>query len=233
MKMRAAIALFPLLAGLAIGAAAQEVATPIPEVIHHDQPIFPPLARTARIVGDVQIQFTTNGASVVNAVSLKGHPLLSEPAVENVRSWKFAPHDPGTFVVTFRYKMQPEAGDVRFFELHGYYATLGLGRWKAKLKSAKGTSQLNFDLYATGPDSAWLRGTLIDEKGRTEDIDSGDLKDDFMGFIAIVVRPDGERLKVLFAGKRAKDKITGTYVDENGGTGGWTAQRIGDNLPPG
>lgn len=246
MKSRVALLLWPLLLVLALGASGQEPARTLPTVVQHDQPAYPPLARSARIVGDVQVELTTDGQAVVGARSLNGNPLLSTPAVENVRSWKFAPHNPGTFIVTFRYTIQPEHDEVRFLEkpevveletpapqINIDYQNRGLGRWKAILRSAKGTSQLTFDLYATGPDSAWLRGTLIDEKGRTEDIDSGDLKDDFMGFIAIVVRPDGKRVKVLFAGKRTKDKITGTYVDENGGTGGWTAQRIGDNLPPG
>ena len=58
--------------------------------------------------GDVRVRFVTDGESVTDAIVDSGHPLLRPAAQENVRTWKFASHTPGTFYVTFRYKLPPE-----------------------------------------------------------------------------------------------------------------------------
>ncbi len=78
------------------------------KVIHMDDPIYPPLARQARISGDVRIRVTTDGLAVTGTSVIEGHAMLKTAAEENLRSWKFAPHEATSFVVTFRYKFSGE-----------------------------------------------------------------------------------------------------------------------------
>jgi hypothetical protein len=51
---------------------------------------------------------------VSDVVVESGHPLLRPAAEENVRTWKFASHTPGTFYVTFRYKFAWGGTEVTF-----------------------------------------------------------------------------------------------------------------------
>ncbi len=98
--------LLSVLAVLAPCARAQESERPVPNVVQHAEPLYPPLARQARISGDVRVRFTTDGESVVSAEGETGHELLRKAAEDNVKTWKFAVHDPGSFIVTFRYRFQ-------------------------------------------------------------------------------------------------------------------------------
>jgi TonB family protein len=53
-------------------------------------PIFPPLARQARIAGDVQIQMKIRkDGSVASAEVVSGHPMLKQAALESARKSKF------------------------------------------------------------------------------------------------------------------------------------------------
>jgi hypothetical protein len=132
---------------------AQETPEVLPKVVQHAQPIYPPLARQTRIQGEVRVKIVTDGESVREAAAETGHPLLRKAAEDNARTWKFVAHTPGTFHVTFRYKEPSGDADVEFLEspsivqieaatpgMSIYYAWLGLGTWKAQLKSAHGKS---------------------------------------------------------------------------------------------
>jgi TonB family protein len=96
---------FSLMLAIPPAAMAQDCPEQLPKVIQHAQPSYPPLARQTRIQGDVRVKLTTDGGSVADAEITEGHPMLRKAAEDNVRSWKFAPHHPGTFYVTFRYKI--------------------------------------------------------------------------------------------------------------------------------
>ncbi len=83
----------------------QDAPRALPEVISHENPIYPPLARQARIRGPVHLRITTDGHAVTNVAVLDGHPLLVQAAMDNVQTWRFADHVPGTFEVTFDFKL--------------------------------------------------------------------------------------------------------------------------------
>lgn len=53
---------------------------------------YPPLARAARVQGDVVVSFRrTPEGRTVDVAPISGHPLLRATAVENVKSWRFQP----------------------------------------------------------------------------------------------------------------------------------------------
>jgi len=105
MRLARAVPLLSILVLPGLFVMAQEPEKPPPNVVEHAEPGYPSLARMARIMGDVRVRFTTDGQSVISAEAETGHELLRQFAVENVRTWKFAAHDPSTFHVTFRYKI--------------------------------------------------------------------------------------------------------------------------------
>lgn len=56
-------------------------------------PLYPPLARQARIQGTVVVKIVTNKYGNVQSLELvKGHPLLAPAAFEAVRQWKYRPY---------------------------------------------------------------------------------------------------------------------------------------------
>lgn len=93
---------------------AQQTGTALPLVVQHAEPSYPLLARQARISGDVRVTFTTDGEAVIGATADTGHPLLRGAAEENINTWKFAPHQAGTFSVTFHYGIQTDPAHVVF-----------------------------------------------------------------------------------------------------------------------
>jgi protein TonB len=56
-------------------------------------PIYPPLARMARIQGQVELQAVINKQGVIeNLTVLSGHPMLVPAAKEAVRQWRYRPY---------------------------------------------------------------------------------------------------------------------------------------------
>lgn len=53
------------------------------------QPIYPPVARAARITGDVDLVLTVRPDGAVDSVDASGHPLLGESAVISARQSRF------------------------------------------------------------------------------------------------------------------------------------------------
>jgi outer membrane biosynthesis protein TonB len=102
-KLQCALFLVLAVAGSSVALRAQDNTRPLPEVIEHRDPMYPPLARPARIQGQVVLRLTTNGHVATDVTVVTGHPLLVQSALENARQWKFADHVPGTFEVTFKY----------------------------------------------------------------------------------------------------------------------------------
>jgi TonB family protein len=229
-------------------AMAQESSEVLPKVVQHTEPIYPPLARQTRIQGEVRVKITTDGESVREAEAETGHPLLRTAAVDNVRTWKFVAHTPGTFRVTFRYKLLDGNTDVEFLESPGivaieasppqlsiYNAQVYLGKWKTQMKRARGEYWQVFDLRSAdpiGPNGEWLEGDALGPKGEKEEIDFGYIEGNLLGFTIKLSQPDGQHVKTFFIGKMTKDKIVGTFVDDAGIRGEWTATRVADRPNP-
>jgi TonB family protein len=242
MRISPVIPAFSLMLAIPPAAKAQDRPEQLPKVLQHAEPAYPPLARQTLIQGDVRVKLTTDGVSVTNAEVTEGHPLLGKAAEDNVRTWKFAPHHPGTFYVTFRYKIASGGLDVEFLEASSlvevevsptqmsiYYASLDLGRWKSQLASDHGKSRRIFDLSSTGPDGEWLNGKVLGEKGEDEEIDFGRVEGDFVAFTVKLRQPDGKQPMTFFVGNLKGNRIVGTFVDDSGVTGKWTATRLPDD----
>jgi TonB family protein len=219
-------------------ATAQESEKPLPKVVEHAEPVYPPLPRLARISGEVRVTFTIDGQFVTNAEAETGHELLRTAAEQNVRTWKFVAHEPGTFAVTFRYRFQTDQEDIVFLpssavvEIAAPLPTIIIdwswvdrGRWKAQLRSARGSSQRVLEILTSGPEGRWLEGDMISVHGQKEEIDHGYFDEDrnMFGFMLMLSQPKGKPLNTIFIGKISGDKITGTFVDDAGTTGTWTA----------
>jgi hypothetical protein len=113
-------------------------------------------------------------------------------------------------------------------EIFIQYAWLGLGTWKAQLKSAHGKSSQVFKLAYSGPKGDWLAGDAMGPKGQREEIDFGHLEGNFLAFTITLSQPDGKHLKTFLIGKMTGDKIIGTFVDDAGVRGEWKAVRVAE-----
>ena len=70
-----------------------------------DVPFYPPLGRITNTEGVVHVKVTTDGRGTIDAHVEDGHKLLADAALMNVRTWRFVPHEPTSFNVTFRYRL--------------------------------------------------------------------------------------------------------------------------------
>jgi hypothetical protein len=230
--------------GLAAAAAAQQPTETLPKLISHGDAIYPQIAKTAHIMGDVVVRITTNGESVVDAKAESGPPVLTKASEDNAKTWKFAPHPPGTFRITYRYKLTD--GDVATFPTSSAiveisagtpmiridYGWIYLGKWKAELKSQHGSLSETFRFSFSGPKGEWLdveTGTTPseDQDGQDNDDDEFSRRDgDFLIFSMKLLEPGGKRLETYFVGRMSGDKIAGTFIDEAGVRGTWTATRL-------
>jgi protein TonB len=62
-------------------------------VIYRVQPIYPTLARQARVQGTVELRAIISKAGTIeNLVLVQGHPMLSAAAIEAVRQWRYRPY---------------------------------------------------------------------------------------------------------------------------------------------
>jgi hypothetical protein len=239
MRLPHAIPILLLSLVAVLGAAAQEPPEILPKVVRHAEPVYPPIARAAHIVGDVRVKITTDGESVRDAQAETGPPMLRKTAEDNARTWKFVAHTPGTFHVNFRYKLSSDDVEVAFLESPSIVEIrapapamiidngwIGLGRWKAQLKGVHGNSSEVFTLSYSGPDGEWLNGNALNSKGENDEIDFGHKEGDLLGFTISLSHPDGQHIKTFFVGKMMRDKIVGTFVDDAGSTGQWTAVRV-------
>jgi TonB family protein len=63
---------------------------PAPFLKSAAMPFYPPLARQARIEGEVRLRFHINEQGSTEKIDvLSGHPMLKHAAVENIGTWKF------------------------------------------------------------------------------------------------------------------------------------------------
>lgn len=62
-------------------------------LIRKVQPIYPALARSARIQGVVALQATiSKEGTIKNLRVLSGHPMLTAAAIDAVRQWRYRPY---------------------------------------------------------------------------------------------------------------------------------------------
>jgi hypothetical protein len=87
---------------------AQQQKLVLPTVGGASVPLYPQLARMAHVQGIVRIKVSTDGEKVTTIHVTDGNKLLATAAEENLRSWRFASHEPITFDVTYRYKLDGE-----------------------------------------------------------------------------------------------------------------------------
>ena len=62
-------------------------------LLHRVQPIYPPIARQARVQGAVELRAIISKAGTIeNLVVVRGHPLLAAAAIAAVRQWRYRPY---------------------------------------------------------------------------------------------------------------------------------------------
>jgi TonB family protein len=70
-------------------------------------PTYPPIARAARVAGEVTIRLRVAASGeVLSAEIVSGHPMLRESALENIKQWRFHCFpcwDDFTHEITYRY----------------------------------------------------------------------------------------------------------------------------------
>lgn len=80
-----------------------------PVVTSGEMPIYPLLARQARIQAEVQLRVTTDGSRPVSVTIESGQPMLAKAAQENVKTWAFLKHEPTSFETHFSYTLTESA----------------------------------------------------------------------------------------------------------------------------
>ena len=98
-----------ILGGMLSPAAAQKAEQNLPVVVAGEMPLYPIMARAARVQGVVKIKVTTDGKEVTSVDAESGPPMLVKFAKENILTWKFTEHKPTTFVTTFDYVIEEPA----------------------------------------------------------------------------------------------------------------------------
>lgn len=95
--------------GMLSPAFAQKAEPQLPLVVAGEMPLYPIMARAARVQGVVKIKVTTDGKKVTAVDTESGPPMLLKFAKENILTWKFSAHKPSTFVTTFEYVIEEPA----------------------------------------------------------------------------------------------------------------------------
>ena len=63
------------------------------QIIRRVQPLYPPLARTARIQGPVALHALISREGTIEQLQvLSGHPMLNQAALDAVKQWRFRPY---------------------------------------------------------------------------------------------------------------------------------------------
>jgi hypothetical protein len=218
---------------------AQDGATNLPEVTEHAAIKYPPLARQARIQGQVIMRVTTNGHVVTDVIIEKGHPLLAATAEQNVRTWKFVEHTPATFNVTFDFREQRYNGT--FLQQPGIVEVVsssssGISRytlpekWKAHLHDSKEAIETTLNLWTFESFEPELDGYTKGPESQERDLRNAHIDGNMLGFDAMIYDKHGQRLKFSMIGKMTGDKIEGVFLNYWGAGGTWTAERAAPGL---
>jgi hypothetical protein len=69
---------------------------------------YPTVPRIAKVQGTFVARVTTDGTAAVDVHLLRTHPMFEPQIIANLKAWRFVPHAPTTFDVTFSFE-QPWA----------------------------------------------------------------------------------------------------------------------------
>ncbi len=108
MRISSTVALMILCGMLPLASFGQK-AEQLPLVTAGKLPLYPIMARAARVQGVVKIKVTTDGKKVASVDVESGPPMLVKFAKENILTWEFTVHKPTTFVTTFEYIIEEPA----------------------------------------------------------------------------------------------------------------------------
>lgn len=72
-------------------------------------PLYPIIARAARVQGVVKLEVTTDGKKVTAVHAESGPPMLVKFAKQNILTWEFLQHKPTTFITTIEYVIEEPA----------------------------------------------------------------------------------------------------------------------------
>jgi len=62
-------------------------------LVHREEPAYPPLARAARVQGEVVLSAVIDGnGQIQNLQLVSGHPMLAPAAIDAVKQWKYKPY---------------------------------------------------------------------------------------------------------------------------------------------
>jgi len=95
-----------IFSGMLSSVLAQKAEQDVPLVTNGKMPLYPMMARAARIQGVVKIKVVTDGEKVISADVESGPPMLARFTKANVLTWEFSKHKPTTFVTTFEYEIE-------------------------------------------------------------------------------------------------------------------------------
>jgi hypothetical protein len=108
-RVPSAVVLMLLCGMLPLSGLAQKADQALPLVTAGKLPLYPIMARAARVQGVVKIKVTTDGEKVTSVDAESGPPMLVKFAKENILTWEFSQHKPTTFVTTFEYVIEEPA----------------------------------------------------------------------------------------------------------------------------
>jgi outer membrane biosynthesis protein TonB len=214
---------------------AQEPARVLPRVTDHAPIIYPAIALTARVEGPVRLKITTDGHAVSSIALIDGPPLLVKAATENVQTWTFADHVPGTFEVTFDFRLladktaflqEPGVVDIAvlppgYNENNDDWLGYTLPKsWDLELKTATDDVRAPLTTWTYGP---WLRGYTLGSRNQERQLANAHVDGDMLGFDTALDDSHGQRLQFSLIGKQVGEGIKGIFLDAWGASGTWTA----------
>jgi hypothetical protein len=80
---------------------------------------YPPIARSARIQGDVTFEVSASGVKLVD-----GNRILATAAQANLETWTLPPPQHGTYPVLYRFKLSGDRGREPGNEIHRFFLRL-------------------------------------------------------------------------------------------------------------
>jgi len=108
MNKTVALLLLTLFFGAQLARAQDTKTVDYPFFVQGGIPLYPAVAKTARISGSVKVQVTVRDGTVVEAQTISGHPLLASATLANIKTWQFFKGTNSMFMTTFVYQLDKE-----------------------------------------------------------------------------------------------------------------------------